>query len=1737
MTRRLEFPTLPYYRLVKKLGESLHATVYQATPHKTPHRSVVIKALKVPLRLESQRCYLRQRVERLKVIHDMRVITPQSFETYGDTQFLVQDHFPGMSLDTWRRTLPKVGVADFLAIALDLAQALGAVHDGGIVHGGIKPHNILIRPDTLAVRLVDFISPIDIRQLSHFIYDSSFVEGTLAYTSPEQTGRINHRVGFPTDMYSLSVTFYELLTGRLPFKTADPLALIHSHLAEEAPPVHEVNSDVPEALGRIIAKLGIKEPEKRYQSGAGLYADLMRCQQEFRSTGAIASFRLGVRDHARRVVFISRMVGRGQEAAKVLETYDAVSRGSFRSIFISGLPGIGKTRLIQELQRALVQHRGYFTSGKFDLYQKNIPYSSLLQALRNLIRTFLTESDERVAVWRGKILQAANNRGRLLTDVIPELETLLGPQPEVPALPPLEARRRFNNLFGGFLACLVTAENPLILFIDDLQWCDSATFDFLDYVFANSAEYPYLYFIGAYRHNEVDSAHPLSYLLRAITARGQALQEVRVTPLDTSHCHEMVAYILDLSLGETALLSAFIAELTEGNPLFVSESLSWLHGQDLLGFGEDGQWHWDMKKIHASNMPPTVVELFGAKVKKLPPETLSILVFSACMGNRFTAEDIAFIQELDVFVLFERLKSVLSMGLLMENKSELQFVHDRVQEAVLQLLDAGQRRSIHWRIGKHLLSAVPQGGDLIRQDNLFTIVAHMNLGRPDDLDREAAQQLSAINYLAGEKALEALATQAANEYFRASLEHLPGDSWTARYRETFRTCQRLAKTELMCGRQDQSERLIETLLEHAADDLDRAEALAEQTTSLSSIGNFIKAIESANRGLAYFGKALPEDAESAKSRMLALMDDIHADGRDVWGNILNMPFTPLRQSRIELKLYSELIPDLYMSGLVPQLYLSAAQSTRLCLAGGMDESVIYSFSIMGLNLGEQGEFELAFRYEDLAHELCALYPDTFGATRGINGIVWCNMHSRSHPQDIIAYCRKGIQCGKNCGDLYNAGLSYGPLMWNLQVLGADFAVLEETATECLEFSRKNQLEFSVGLAESIQWGWIEPMKSPVASPEPMEERLRLWESRNHVASAGSYFVHLGLVHYYYGRYPEAQQCLDRVNRYLAGLTDNVLKRQWYVFRILNALRLYRTGGFEGDMADLNALIDPLMAQVETWAGLGPLLKPYVALIHAERQRVLDNFREARSFYLDAIELSHAQAYVFLEAFANEAMGELQQEARMTTAITYLYTALDLYRRCRARGKEIQLLEKYPFDLKDVRQMPQESGDGGQDLNTLPSLDIDYLMKSARVLSAETDLDSLLDRVVSVMLEASGAQSGFFLAHGHESGLTLAAVHRIGREGAGGLASLAETPELCLGIVHYVMHTKKPVVLDDATVDPDFKDLPEVQAAQLRSVMCLPILQQGNASGAVYLENQLSPGLFTPNKLRMAELLTAQAAISLENAQLIRDTRQARDGIKQLNTTLERRVSEEVAQSRDKDHMLIRQSRLAVMGEMVGNIAHQWRQPLNALGLVLENIREAAQFHELTEEYLDRQLCDAYRLIRKMSTTINDFRNFFKPDKHKEAFNLKKSIEDTLSLISGSFRSNAIEIVTDAPQDVWVEGYPNEYSQVLLNLLTNAKEAIQRCGVRAGRITIRLVEDGARARLVVADNGGGIDDDAKGRLFEPYFSTKEGGTGIGLYMSKMIIENNMQGHIEYVNIGEGTEFTIAMPLGDARQTTD
>ncbi|MDP3042465.1 MAG: AAA family ATPase [Candidatus Omnitrophota bacterium] len=1702
---------IPNFEITQKLAENNQAIVYKAFQKRSPEAPLIIKILKSGYLPEHQKLHFRQKIEQLKVLNDPMLIRPLSFEVKDGIQFITREYFDGIPLNEWAASQNKVSLNDFFTIASLLAQALQKAHESGIIHGGIKPHNILIHPKSLTIRLVDFISSLDVREVSHFIYDRYFVEGTLAYTSPEQTGRINHRVDFASDLYSLGIVFYELLTGKLPFFSLDPLELIHSHLAQEAAAVKQMNSEVPEMLSKLVAMLILKQPEKRYQSAIGLLADLTQCRNDYLAKKPTAEFPLGRHDYTHRITFVSKMVGRNTEAKIILNEYTQVTGGSFRSLFISGLPGIGKTRLIQELQRPIVEHKGYFTSGKFDLYQKNIPYSALIQSLRNLIRTFLTESDERVEMWKQKILNKVKANGKVLIGVIPELEILLGPQPEVPPLPPIESRNRFNYTFDIFLTCLATEENPLTLFIDDLQWCDIATFDFLENILVNYKDHPYFFFIGAYRYNEVSSSHPLTKLLRDIKENKQPVEEIRLGPLEANYCHEMVAYILDSPLSETEELSRFIIELSEGNPLFVSEILSYLHNENLLFLDKNKNWHWDIHKIRESDMPPTVVALFSSKVKRLPAETIELLEYCACMGNRFSPTEISMIKEISLLHIFERLKSALAQGLLMESKDDLQFVHDRVQEAVLSAIQAERRKQIHWNIGVRLLSVFSSNSNLEELDNLFSITAHLNLGKPKVLDPASAYQISDINFKAGNKALDALAAEAANEYFKVSRELLPPDSWDSQYEKTFKIYQKAAKTELMCGDYNNSEKLLNQLLENARTDLDKAESLAEQTTSLSSIGNFIKAIETANRGLAYFDKSLPADPLEAENKREALIKEIESRNIDVWDTILNMPFTQERKSKIELSFYSELIPDLYMSGMVPQLYLSAVQSTQHCLSGGMDESVIYSFAIMGLYLGEKEEFEKAFKYEDLARNLCEKYPNTFGATRGMNGIVWCNMHSRSTPGEIIAYCLKSIQCGKNSGDLYNAGLSYGPLMWNLQVLGNDFKKIDAYASECLEFSKKYNLYFSVRLAEAMQAGWIEPMKRNY-SPIAMEEKLKNWEKDNHIAAVGSYYVHLGLAHYYFGEYEKAEEYLQGVRRYLSGLTDNVLKRLWHVFLALNALSLHEIGIKYVSVEELLSYIQPLIKKIETWAALGPLLKPYLAFLYAEIKRVTLDAQEARSLYFEAIDFAHQNNHIFLEAHLHECLGRLleKEPARYppaanisrrskATAGVFFTEAVRLYKKCSAERKAVLLVEKYPEYFEE--ETPERLPAAPASMSVLSNIDINYLTKSCLIIPAETEEKVIIHKIMNVVLESSGAQHGYLIMEEDGDLIVRAQSHITERDIVKTTNQSFETSkDICHAIIRYVQRTKEIVLLENAAEKGEFKDNPEVQTLKLKSVFCLPVIKQHKLLGILYLENRLSDSVFTAERTEMTKLFTLEAAISLENARLVEKMKQAEAALKRHREHLEEMVEERTRQLSKVQEDLLIAERLAVLGQLAGSISHEIRNPLNV-------ISSSAYYIKMKLGTTDKKLREHIDHIEaevKNSTAIID--SILSLSGIKEPHKVRLDLVSALNeAIITSEIPRAVKILRQIPAgEIFVVADKEQLFMAFHNILKNALQAME----EQGALTVKIEkDDNTKVKISFIDSGVGISPENINKLFQPLFTTKVRGIGFGLLICKMIIEKH------------------------------
>ncbi len=1674
------------FKFIETLGESMHADVFKALVNKDKTRQpYVIKRINPQFCSADLLYYLQQQINQLNELALVDIVIPTLYTPNTEAIFLVQPWLSSITLSQWLKRHKDISFVDTLKIIITIAEQLELRHRAGHIHKSVKPSNILLDEKSLKVSLIDDVRVLDINQISHFIYQDSFRTETLPYLSPEQTGRIKHTVNYSTDLYSLGIVLFECLTGRPPFLFSDPIAIIHSHLAEIPSLAQSINLKIPEILGKITAELLEKAPEKRYQTAAGLVYDLKQCVNDWKEHKHIGRFTLKQHDFSNRITIPSLMVGRDQEKKQLLESYQKSCTGLFQSALISGLSGIGKTRLIQELQLPIVQHKGYFTSGKFDQFKKHIPYSTLIQALTRLVRIFLTEDQQRIEYWQQRMRYQLGEHGKLMTDLVPELELIIGEQADVVKLPPVEARNRFNDIAGKFIACLASKEHPLTLFIDDLQWCDGATFELLQRLFDNAKDYPYLYWIGAYRHNEVDETHRLTYLISRIKKMHRPLVEIRLKALQLSDVNQMTAYILNTYPTRTNQLSNIIYHTSAGNPLFVNESLRWLHSYKHLHLGKDGAWTWDNEQLRHTNIPETALDLFKDKISKHSDEIRRLLGISACLGASFDAKDLALVVNMSLPTLFLTLADVFADNILMREKESIFFFHDQVQAAAESFLDDVSKQQIHKKIAFAFISVIPESSKTEQLANLFSIVEHLLLGREPNQNEVSKKQEAEFNYYAGKAAMKALAMDNANFFFHQSLQLFPKQSWDIHYDFLFALHKYLARTEMALGNQPASEKILKTLIKESKNDLDRIDCLYEQTTGLSSMGKFKQAIDVGNQGLSFFKRAIPEDDALALKKSAEIIAQIHAGNGNIWQQILDITPSGNRATKIETGIYSELIPDYYLAGMVPQLYLSAIQSTQNCLAGGVDETVIYGFSMVGLYLQRKGQYEMSFNYEDLGLSLSERYPDTFGATKGINGILWTNMHNRRDSDYIIEQCQKNIHRGKSCGDLYNAGLSYGPYIWHLINQGQDLKQISNVAEECKHFSKKFNLSLSLGLAQSAIAGWSDFMLTAnnTYTNEQIAEKLRLWEADKHVVSIGGYFTLKGISNFYLGNYKVAEQALVQAKPYLRGLSDNILNRLWYVFWFVNSLRVNKNISDDDKHALKNCL-----KQVKTWSNLGPILKPYFLLMKLESSIHQGDFSNFRRYAFDAIDLAVKNKFTLLEAFINERLGQVCIEQQHQHAKYFLNRAVTLYHSCSAHIKEKQLCELFSL-TPNINQVKEE-----QPLSEI--LDINFLLHATRSITQQLDFNLLLSTILQAVMERLGAKTAYLLIANKQQ---LEVVARGDKHDFIGVVlkdnKNIATENLSMAIANYVFRTAEMIVIKNACEEGDFITDMTVQKQQLKSIFCIPLVLKQEVLGVLYLENKLMPAVFTHEQIELTKLLTAQAAVALQNTQLIKDMQQNQREIESLNINLEQRVEERTAE-------------LNRVNEELNNFAyvvsHDLKAPLRAINQLSSWVAEdyASLFDDEGKEQM-ALICGRATRMHEMIDGILQFSRIGRVKSDVEIVDLTVLINDVIQMIAPP-ENIKINIRTEFPV---IKGERLRIYQVFQNLLDNAIKYNDKIN---GVIDLSCITKDGYWQVSVKDNGPGIAKKYQQKIFQLFQTLKpkdqSESTGVGLSLIEKSVTN-------------------------------
>jgi PAS domain S-box-containing protein len=1354
-----------------------------------------------------------------------------------------------------------------IRIAIGLAAALGQAHRRGIIHKDIKPSNALVG-DTDNVWLTGFGIASRLPHECQVPAPPEIIAGSLPYMAPEQTGRMNRSIDARSDLYALGVTLYQMLTGTLPFTAADPLEWVHCHIARQPQPPGE-RATVPWPLSNLTMKLLAKNAEERYQTASGLETDLRRCLTEWELHGRIDAFPLGTYDASDRLLIPEKLYGREYEVNTLLAAFDRVAvDGTPELVLVSGYSGVGKSSVVNELHKVLVPSRGLFASGKFDQFKRDIPYTTLAQAFQALVRQILVKSEAEVEQWRDTLREAVGPNGQLIVSLIPEVEFILGKQPPVPELPPRDAQNRFQLVFRCFLGAFAKPEHPLALFLDDLQWLDAATLELLEHLITGP-EVRHLLLVGAYRNNEVSSSHPLTRTLDAIRKAGATMREIVLMPLGLDDVDRLVADTLHCTRDAAHPLAQLVQEKTGGNPFFVIQFFAALGEEELLTFDpEQAIWRWDVARIRAKGYTDNVVDLMVGKLKRLPDMTQEALKQLACLGNVVEFATLVLVYGESEEEVHTALWEAVQTGLILRLESSYKFLHDRVQEAAYALIPTGKRAAAHLRIGRVLASQT--ASDEI-EENIFEIVNQLDRGAALIDEQEECERVAELNLIAGKRAKTSMAYAAALRYLAAGRKLLPEDAWERRYELTFALEYHLAECELLTADLAAAEEQLTMLSKRARNLLDTAHVACLRMTLYTTLDRSDRGVEvcldyQRRRGTHWSPQ--PTDGE-VRQEYEQIWHQL--GGRSI-EELVDLPLMNDPEIQATLNVLTEVVtPALFTDKNL--LSLVICRMVNLSLEYGNSDGSCFAYVWLGMILGPHfGDYKAEFRFGRLGYDLVekrGLHRYQARAYMSFGNLV---MPWTRHIKTGRALVHRAFDAANRAGDLTFAAYSCNNLNTNLLASGDPLGEVQREAENGLEFARKARFGLVLDII-TAQLGLIRTLRG--LTPEFgsfNEERFDESRFENHLQSDRRlalpecwYWIRKLQARVYANDFVSALVAASRAQQLLWTSPSFFEVAEYHFYDALARAAQYDAASTEERPQHLEALASH-HKQFETWAeGCPENFANRTALIAAEIARIEDRALDAMSLYEQAVQSAREHGFVQNEGLAHEVAARFYLARGFETiAHAYLRNARNCYDRWGALGKVKQLDALYPH----LRQEQIPTSPAATIGTPAGQLDVQTVVKSSQALSSEIVLPRLIERLMRIAVENAGAGRGLLiLLQGDKPQIEAEATVSHGSIGVTVRQSAVTSFDLPQSALHYVIRTQERLVLDDASVTNMYSEDEYVRQKRSRSVLCLPILNQTKLVGALYLENNLTPRAFTPDRVAVLDLLASQAAISLENARL------------------------------------------------------------------------------------------------------------------------------------------------------------------------------------------------------------------------------------------------------------------------------
>jgi predicted ATPase/signal transduction histidine kinase/GAF domain-containing protein len=1390
---------------------------------------------------------------------------------------LVLEDPGGVVLD--RLLGPPLGIEEFLRIAISLAGALRQMHARGLIHKDIKPGNILVDVANGGVWLTGFGIASRMPRERPDPEPPNEIAGTLAYMAPEQSGRMNRSIDARSDLYSLGVTFYEMMTGALPFAAADPLEWVHCHIARQPVPPDRRTVETPGALSDITMKLLAKTAEERYQTAAGVEADLRQCLAEWESQSRIDPLPLGAHDVSDRLLIPEKLYGRESEIDALLAAFDrVVAGGKPELVLVSGYSGVGKSSVVHELHKVLVPPRGLFASGKFDQYKRDIPYATLAQAFQSLVQRLLGKSEADLASWRDALRDALGPNGRLIIELVPELELIIGRQPPAPDLPPHDARRRFQLTFRRFVGVFARPEHPLALFLDDLQWLDAATLDVLENLLTGPGAAPsdlqHLLLIGAYRANEVTSTHPLRQKLEAIETAGGQVVEIPLAPLTSEHLRQLISQALRCEAERAAPLAHLVHEKTGGNPFFANRFIASLADEGMLTFDHDAaRWSWDLGRLQAKGYTDNLVDLMVGKLTRLTAETQKALQYLACVGNAAPVATLSLVYGSTETETHSLLQEAVRADLLERRKDSYHFIHDRIQEAAYLLVPESLRVEAHLRIGRLLAANTPPEQ---RAEAIYEIVNQLNRGAPLITSAEEREQLAELNLTAGKRAKAATAYGSALNYLVVGETLLPEDCWESSYPLVFAMEITRAECEFLTGHLAAAEEQLSTLSFRAANRVDKAAVAclrAALYTTLARADHAVEVCVEYLRDAGFACSAHPSD------------EDVREEYERLWTQLGSRPIEalfdlPLMDDpgwRAKMEVLTELSAPAYFFD-VNLWCLVLLRMANLSAEHGNCDGSCYAYGYMTAVVGGRfGDYRAGLRFGKLGLDLVEKKGlERFKArvyhAGGCVVIPW-----ERNIRAGVPLLRRCLESALETGDQTYAAYAHCDLVSNRLTSADPLAEVQREAESTLEFVQRARFGLAIDIA-TAQLGFIRTLRGLTREFGSFsedgfdEDRFEQHVEESPSLVACWYWVRKLQACFYAGDCAQAVAAAAKA-RSLLDAASGVIEEADYHFYAALAKAAASDSATPDERREHFGALAEHHKRLALWAETcSENFADRAALVGAEIARLESRELEAERLYEQSIRSAREYGFVQNEGLAHEVAAQFYAaRGYETIAHAYLLNARHCYLRWGALGKVRQLELKYPYLVPQSAPLGFDRTIG----TPVQHLDLATVIRVSQAVSGEIDFNNLIGILMQTALEHAGGERGLLvLPRGEEMWIEAEATTAQGRVEVRRPNMRVAPSALPESVLHYVIRTKDSVLLDDASKKDPFSADSYVRSNNSRSILCLPLIKQAKLIGVLYLENSLASHVFTPARIAVLRLLASQAATSLENARLYSELRNA-----------------------------------------------------------------------------------------------------------------------------------------------------------------------------------------------------------------------------------------------------------------------